>query len=208
MKFGMLIKHSIIAAASVLAFGFTQVNAAEVAGVKIDDTLKVGGVDLKLNGAGVRVKAVFKVYVAGLYLTEKKNNLNDIMALNGPKRIQLTMMRSVTAEQFGNSFMDGLNHNNTKAEKTKIVNQMLKFGEMFASIPELQKGDVITVDWIPNVGSVTQLNGKKTADPFPDVAFFNALMKIWLGEQPAYAPLKNQMLGLGDKPASDSRKEN
>ncbi len=200
MKHGIIIKKIIIAAASVLALGLGQVHAAEVAGVKLEDTVKVNGVDLKLNGAGVRVKAVFKVYVAGLYLPEKKNTLNEIMALNGPKRIQLTMMRSVTSEQFGNSFMDGLNHNNTKAEKTKIVSQMLKFGEMFATIPELNKGDVITLDWVPGVGSISYLNGKKSAEPFPDVAFFNALLKIWLGERPAYAPLKNQMLGVVDKP--------
>jgi len=41
--------------------------AAELAGATLPDTLAVGGT-LKLNGLGLRKKAVFKVYVGGLYL--------------------------------------------------------------------------------------------------------------------------------------------
>ena len=40
--------------------------ALEIKGVKVDETARVGGKALVLNGAGVRTKMVFKVYVAGL----------------------------------------------------------------------------------------------------------------------------------------------
>ena len=43
-------------------------SAREVAGVTLPDTVSVEGKTLKLNGAGLRTKVVFKVYVAGLYL--------------------------------------------------------------------------------------------------------------------------------------------
>ncbi|MBP7668921.1 MAG: chalcone isomerase family protein, partial [Burkholderiaceae bacterium] len=43
------------------------VMAAEVAGVKLQEKVSVGGKDLVLNGAGVRTRMVFKVYVAALY---------------------------------------------------------------------------------------------------------------------------------------------
>ena len=169
--------------------------AVEVSGVKIDDTAKVGGKELKLNGAGVRTKVIVKVYVAGLYLADKKTTAADILALPGPKRIQLVMLREVSSEDFGESFMTGMNANSDKAEKSKIVNQTVKFGEMFASIPALKKGDVITTDWIPESGTLIQLNGQKIVDVLPDVAFFNALLKIWLGEKPADSSLKAAMLG-------------
>jgi len=42
--------------------------AAELAGAALPDTLAVGGKTLKLNGLGLRKKAVFKVYVGGLNL--------------------------------------------------------------------------------------------------------------------------------------------
>jgi hypothetical protein len=57
-------------AGAILACTFGQgASAAEVAGVKFQDTLKVAGKDLQLNGLGVRTKFIVKVYAAGLYLT-------------------------------------------------------------------------------------------------------------------------------------------
>ncbi len=185
-----------------LVFFSTPSFALEVAGVKLDDTANVGNTTLKLNGAGIRYRAVAKVYVTGLYLAEKKSTAADAIALSGPKRIQIVMLRDVSAERFGQSFMDGLNNNSTKPEKTQIVDQMLKFGEMFANTPELKKGDVITADWIPGVGTLNSLNGQAMAKPFPDIAFFNALLKIWLGEKPASEPLKQQLLGAAPAQAS------
>ena len=45
--------------------------AAEVGGVKLDDKASVGGQELVLNGAGIRTRAVFKVYVGSLYVPAK-----------------------------------------------------------------------------------------------------------------------------------------
>lgn len=194
MKLISGVKSIILAACSVLLLAQPAL-ALDVSGVKVDEMVKVGNVDLRLNGAGVRHKAIFKVYVAALYLPEKKDNVQDILSVTGPRRLTLSMLREVSSESFGQSFMEGLNKNSTKVEKSKIIQQMLRFGEMFAAIPELKKGDVIAVDWIPNVGSVCTLNGKRVAEPFPDIVFFNALMKIWLGENPADANLKRALLG-------------
>lgn len=203
MNLTMLIKRSFLIAAGSLALGLLPAaQAVEIAGVKVEETIKVGNADLKLNGAGIRYKAVFKVYVASLYVTEKKSTLAEIMALPGPKMIRLNVLREVSVDQFGQSFMDGLNQNNTKAEKTNIVNQMIKFGEMFASLPDIKKGDVLGLEWVPGVGTISTLNGKRAGEVLPDVAFFNALLKIWMGDKPAYAPLKNQLLGVMEKPAA------
>ena len=49
--------------------------AAEVSGVKFDETAKVAGKELVLNGVGMRTKFIIKVYAAGLYLTEKKHTV-------------------------------------------------------------------------------------------------------------------------------------
>ena len=54
--------------------------AAEVSGVKLDDKVSVGGKELVLNGAGVRTKVVFKVYVASLYLPSKTTDLAGVLA--------------------------------------------------------------------------------------------------------------------------------
>lgn len=169
--------------------------AAEINGVKFADTVKVGGSDLKLNGLGMRTKVVFKVYAAGLYLTEKKATPADVLAVQGPRRVTLVMMRDLTSDEFGQAFMTGLNNNLSQAEKTKIVSQISKFGEMFASIDSLKKGDVLNIDWIPASGTQTELNGKKIGETVPDVAFYNAILRIWIGDKPADSSLKPALLG-------------
>ena len=170
-------------------------SGAEVAGIKFDDTIRIANQDLKLNGAGIRHKLIFKVYAAGLYLQEGKNTVPDVLAAPGVKRVSITMLREVSSEEFGRGFMQGLQQNTDKADKAKLVTQLQKLGELFAAIPELKKGDVLTTDWIPGTGTILQLNGKRLLDPLPDVAFYHALLKIWLGDKPVDQKLKLAMLG-------------
>jgi len=184
-------------AATMLAGSFClpALAAVEVAGVKFDDSIKVAGSELKLNGAGVRTKVIFKVYAAGLYLTEKKTSVADVLATSGPRRVAITMLREVSSEDFGKAFMDGLNNNTDKNERTRILPQTMKFGEVFAQIPALKKGDQLTLDWTPNEGTQCYLNGKKIGELMPDVAFYNAVLRIWLGEHPVDSSLKPALLG-------------
>lgn len=82
--------------------------AAEVAGVKLADKVRIdaAGPDLVLNGAGVRTRFVVKVYVAGLYLAERKAAAADAIALGGPKRVSISMMRDVGAQQFNDALVE------------------------------------------------------------------------------------------------------
>jgi hypothetical protein len=196
MNLGVRFGRALAMLGVALLFAFsTTASAMDVAGVKLDDTAHVGTQDLKLNGAGIRYKLIFKVYVAGLYLAEKKTSVQDILAVPGAKRVSLVMLRDVQSEDFGQAFMDGLRKNTELSERTRIVTQELAFGQLFASVPELKKGDMLTIDWLPGTGTLVSLNGKKIAEPQPDVLFYNALMKIWLGPHPADAKLKVAMMG-------------
>jgi hypothetical protein len=169
--------------------------AAEVSGVKFADSATVAGKELKLNGVGMRTKFIVKVYAAGLYLQEKKNTLADIMKVDGPRRMTLVMMRDISSDDFGQAFMTGLNNNIDKTEKSKFVSQISKFGEMFGTIESLKKGDVLHIDWIPGTGTQCELNGKKIGEAVQDVNYYNAVLKIWLGDKPADTSLKPALLG-------------
>ena len=74
--------------------------AAEVAGVKLDDKMTVGGQELVLNGAGIRTKLMFKVYVGSLYVPAKATSAGAVYA-KAPRRVQLNMLRDVTARPDG-----------------------------------------------------------------------------------------------------------
>lgn len=195
MNGGKRIKRILAAAFLILSIGHGAL-AAEVGGVKLDDTVQVASKELKLNGSGFRIKGVFfKLYVAGLYLPQKATTAAEVMAMEGPRRMTLVMQREISSEDFGNAFMKGLNENSDKKEKASIVNQTMAWGEMFASLPGLKKGDVLFLDWIPGTGTQAQLNGKKMADALPGAAFYNAVLRIWLGDNPVDDALKPLLLG-------------
>lgn len=177
------------------AASFPAAAAIDVNGYKFDDTAKVAGKDLVLNGAGMRTKVIIKVYAAGLYLPDKKTTMAEIAAIDGPRRVKLMMARDLSIDSFGTAFMDGLRENTSVAERNAMVQQITKFGEMFAGVPGLKKGDVMTIDWLPGVGTVCELNGKKVGEVVPDLAFYNALLRIWMGEHPADRSLKPALLG-------------
>lgn len=189
-------KHTkTIFACAALAAACSAQAAIDVNGIKFEDLAKVGGKELKLNGAGMRTKLVIKVYAAGLYLPEKKTAVADILKMDGPRRVTLVMARDIASEDLGKAFMDGINENLDKAEKAKIVNQILKFGEMFAAVDDIKKGDVLHMDWIPGTGTVCELNGKRIGEPVSDVNFYNAVLRIWLGDKPVDRSLKPALLG-------------
>ncbi len=188
--------RSLIATAGLAVALFSQPAAAvEVGGVKLEDGAKVAGKDLRLNGAGVRTRAIFKVYAMGLYLGKKETSTDAVLASAGPRRVSIVMLREVSGDDFGQAFMTGINANTDKAEKGKFVNQMVKLGEVFQAVAGLKKGDGLTVDWVPEKGTVIELNGKSISDPLPDLGFYNAILKIWLGEKPADSSLKPLLLG-------------
>ena len=169
--------------------------AVEVGGVKIDDAATVAGKALQLNGAGIRTKVIFKVYAMGLYLSDKKATPAEVLALAGPKRVTIVMMREVASEELAKTFIAGLNKNSSAAEQAKISDQTQKFENAFTSIPMAKKGDVITLDWVPGTGTVSQYNGKALGEPLADAAFYNALLRIWLGDKPVDETLKPALLG-------------
>src|SRR5262249_62120319 len=88
--------------------------AAEVGGVKLDDKASLGGQELVLNGAGMRTKAFFKVYVAGLYLPQKQTSTSGVLAQK-PRRVQLTLLRDLSSEQLLEALQSGLAAHNTQA---------------------------------------------------------------------------------------------
>jgi hypothetical protein len=184
-------------ALSTLALAALTASAAQidVAGVKLDDTIELRGDKLQLNGAGVRYKAVLKVYAAGLYLGAKAATPDAVLAATGIKRVSITMLRDIDANEFGRLFTRGVEDNSPKSEMSQLVPGLLRMGQMFADLKQLKTGDLVTIDWIPGTGTVVTVRGVPQPDPVKEQAFFNALLRIWLGQTPADWQLKEALLG-------------
>lgn len=167
----------------------------DVAGVKLDDTADVHGAKLQLNGAGVRYKAIFKVYVGALYVGKKVATPEEFYAATGPKRMSITMLRDIDSNELGKAFTKGFEENAPKGEMSKLINGLIRMGQVFADQKKLVAGDTFTTDWIPGTGTVITVKGKVQGEPFKEPEFFNALMRIWLGNSPADWKLKDALLG-------------
>lgn len=168
----------------------------EVAGVKYDGQAEVAGQKLVLNGAGIRYKAIFKVYTAGLYLTARSSTPDGVLANAGPKRLYIQMLRDIDGEELGKLFTKGMEQNATPAEFATAINGVLRMSEIFVQKKKLNTGESFGVDFIPGTGTVVFVNGKPMpGDPIKEPAFFNLLLKIWLGKSPADNGLKTALLG-------------
>ena len=168
----------------------------ELSGVKIEDNVTVVGSKLQLNGAGIRYKAIFKVYVAELYTTKKISSLDELVAAPGPKRLAVTMLRDIDARELGKLLTRGMEDNASKTEMSKLVGGLIRMGAMFSEQKTLKAGDRFEVDWIPGKGTVITVKGVVQGEPFVEPDFFRALMSIWLGAVPADYKLKDNLLGL------------
>ena len=172
-----------------------QAQATEVGGVKYEASVQLGSAKLVLNGAGVRYKAIFKVYTAGLYLGTKVGTPEEVYAAPGPKRMHVVMLRDIDANELGKLFTRGMQDNAPREEFSKSIAGTLRMSDIFSAKKKLAAGESFYIDWVPGTGTTVVINGKAAGEPIKEPEFFTALMKIWLGKSPADAQLKNSLLG-------------
>ena len=179
----------------VLILACASAYAAEVAGVKIDETARVAGTDLKLNGAGLRSKAIFKVYAMGLYLQDKQATPAAILAAPGPKRAHLHMLRDVDADDFSEALNEGVKDNHTEAELRSLAPRLAILTALMNEIKEAKTGLVIDLDWLPGAGTQVTIGGQARGQPIPGEDFYRGLLRIWVGDNPVSSDLKKSLLG-------------
>lgn len=175
--------------------------AVELAGVKYEPAITLANATLRLNGAGIRYKAVFKVYTAGLYLASKATTAEQVLAAKGPRRLHIVMLRKINASELGRLFTRGMEDNARPGEMSKLIPGILKMGDIFSARKELAAGESFSVDFVPGVGATILVNGQPMAAPIKEPEFFDALMRIWLGASPADEMLKQALLGQAPAPA-------
>ena len=170
-------------------------SAAEIAGIKLPERAKLGTCELVLNGAGLRKKLFFKVYIASLYLAEKRSSPAEVLALDGPKRVSIILLRTLPAQDLVDALNEGIRENSSPGELQTVQGRFNELTATMLAVQEGKKGDVISVDWRPDAGTFVLLNGEPKGKPIPGEDVYRALLKAWLGEHPSSARLKKALLG-------------
>jgi len=169
--------------------------AAEIAGVKIPDKIKpaASNNELVLNGAGIRRKFIFKVYVGALYLAEAARTEEAVLANDGAKRVLMHFLYDkVEKESLDDAWWDGFKANHTEQEMVGLNDRITQFVSLFGDSVE---GDQIMFDFLPPETTRVTINDSEKGN-IKGADFYRGLLKVWLGDSPVTTDLKNGMLGI------------
>jgi hypothetical protein len=185
---GLLIRNPTLALVVALTFG-TAVQAADLAGASLPETLSAGGKTMKLNGLGLRKKSIIKVYVGALYLASPAKDAGAILAADQAKAIRLHFLRNLKKEQLVEAFQEGFEANATDKAGPKAA-----FDKMLTLIRDVKDGETLTFTYVPGKGTTLQI-GNEELGVFLGKDFADAVFSIWLGPKPPTEDLKKGMLG-------------
>src|SRR5512133_3322848 len=87
-----------IATVALVMAAARPLSGAEIAGVKLPETMEAGGRELKLNGSALLKKMVFRVYVVALYLPTPAHDAEAVVRPDVPKVLILQFLRAVSRE--------------------------------------------------------------------------------------------------------------
>ncbi len=178
--------------ALVLPFSLT---ARELAGVQLQEQVELPGAEtiLQLNGAGIRYKFFFKVYVGALYLPVKMRSAEQVLSTDQPARVLMHIVYDeVPLEKLTAAWNEGFSGNVPADRLASLKSRLNTFNNMFS---DLHAGDVVLLDYMPGQGTRVTIRGEDRG--LIEGADFNrALLSVWLGDEPVTDELKDAMLGI------------
>jgi len=172
--------------------------AAEVAGLRIPDQIHLhhDATPLQLNGAGVRRKLFFKIYVGALYLPAPARAAAAVLAMPGPKRVAMHFLyKEVSRKKLANGWRDGFENNLDAAVFRSLRDRLTRFNGLFRAV---RRGDVIALDFLPDGSTEVWINNELQGR-VRGRDFQRALLLVWLGDDPADEDLKQAMLNTPDE---------
>jgi hypothetical protein len=162
-------------------------------GVKVEKTLTVDGEEMMLNGAGMREKLWYDLYVGSLYLKAKSKDGKQLVMADQPMAIVLDITdEKVTQEKMKDAVNEGFEDSCSDAERAKIKSEIAQFTGLFSEA--IVEGDHFVIAYLPGKGTMVSKNGKELGT-VKGMDFKKGLFGIWLGEDPADDDLKEGMLG-------------
>ena len=177
-----------------LAFLFLSVYVSAqditVSGASFKKKLDIKGDVLTYNGAGLRQKYGFDLYVGALYLENQSSDANKIINTDDIQAIKIKIISSkVTRDKFNESVSEGF----SKSSHGKATEEQKKVFKSYFSDDIKIKDDILLI-YKPGKGVAVMINGKYKG-VVGNLDFKKALWSIWLGTNPADEKLKKKMLG-------------
>lgn len=176
----------------LLMVGSSQAMAAQVGGVEVAPQVQYGGKTMVLNGAGLRKKFFFQLYVGSLYLTAKSADANAIINNDAPVHMRLEITSGqVSAEKMKAATLEGFQ----KVTGGNMAAIQADVDKLLAAIGQGKgEGDIYEFSNVPGSGLHFLLNSKRL-EVLTNPALKKALFSIWLSDKAVDATLRNNLLG-------------
>jgi long-chain acyl-CoA synthetase len=152
--------------------------AAGVVGTWVSPHAKVDGVNLVLNGAGVRSRFNVEIYVIGLYLAERESRADAALEGDGANSIALTFMREVSAQSLVDALDEGVRDNTGELEFAQLKRHADQLAAIMLPLKTARKGDTVALDYLPHAGAKVVVNGRSVGAAIPSQDVYRALLKI------------------------------
>ena len=166
--------------------------AIELGGITMPDQLSTDEDSLSLNGAGIRSKFVFDLYVAGLYLKQQNADPKAVIMSDETMAIRLHIISAkITSEKMIKATREGF-EKSTLGLTVEIANEIDQFLNAFSE--PINEGDVFEFIYRPANGLTVNKNNVEKIN-ISSLVFKQALFGIWLSDQPVQKKLKNALLG-------------
>lgn len=173
---------------TVIGINFSSAQK-EINGVKVASKATFQEKELDLNGAGLREKLWFDLYVGMLYVTNKSKSADALINSNNPMAIKLHITDSkVTQEKMVKAVNEGF-ENSSHGKATK--EERSRFKSFFSD--EIVEGTIFDIVYMD--GKITVYRNGVKKGSVEGLEFKKALFAIWLGKEPADDDLKEGMLG-------------
>ena len=166
--------------------------ALDVAGVNVPPTVVLQQKTLSLNGAGIRKKFLFKVYVGSLYTERKVATPAQLLADPGDKLVRMNFVyKKVDKGDIVKAFAEGLENNSPAVARSAEAKAFLSW---FTA--DFVAGDTVDISLSAD-GTVAASHNGKALGTVRSPALVQGVLLIWFGEKPADGDVKKGMLGSG-----------
>ena len=173
----------------------TTAYAAKLAGIMMPDFRTVDGVNLVLNGIGLRTYSILRIniYVAGLYLTHPDHDAQSILASRSMKILRIHFVHAVSGAQVRRAWRKGLIRN-CRQPCTLPASPLHRFLDAVRPVRAGENFTFVFDRWGADVYEGRRLLGR-IANP----RFSRLMLAVFIGHHTAQPTLKQELLGVGEK---------
>jgi len=166
--------------------------AREVAGVTLPETTTAAGKTLVLNGAGLRTRFFFKVYVIGLYLERPATDADAIVGADAARRADLHLLRALSGSEIASAIGSAFEQN--AGDRSAALKDRL--GRFEAMFPAVEAGETVSLTYVPGRGTSVVGKGKEIG-VIEGKDFADVLFAVWIGAKPVDPALRQALLAGG-----------